>query len=54
VKLGVLEDLGVQRGHAVDREAVVDGHMGHVHHAVAHDGHGVVAAVLGALELDPA
>ena len=51
VQLGVLEDLGMQRGHAVNREAVVDGHVCHVHHAVAHDGHGVVAAILGALEL---
>ena len=48
LELGGAEDLGVQGGHAVDREAVVDVHVGHVHQAVLiDDGHlGIVVLLL--------
>ena len=55
VKLGILQDLGVQRGDAVDGEAKVDVHVGHVDGVVlVDDGNaGIVVLGLGDLvELD--
>ena len=40
MELGLFKDPGVQRGHAVDRVAEVDVHVGHVDHLVpVQDGH---------------